>query len=118
MPNVTRRDLIKAAALAPLAPAVIAPPSSNIRIVEVRHSFEDFKYRAPYQFGGRTVADVTLLNVDVRVRTGAGKEAWGFGSMPLGNAWAFPNVPFDASLGAMRALADEMSRGERRRSEG
>jgi L-alanine-DL-glutamate epimerase-like enolase superfamily enzyme len=42
------------------------------------------------------------------VRTGAGKEAWGFGSMPLGNAWAFPNAPFDASLGAMRALADDL----------
>ena len=102
--------MIKAAALAPLAPAVFAPPSTNIRIVEVRHAFEDFKYRAPYQFGGRTVSDVTLLNVDVRVRTGGGKEAWGFGSMPLGNAWAFPNAPFDVSLGAMRALADEMRR--------
>jgi len=110
VPNFTRRDVIKAAALAPLAPAVFAPPSTNIRIVEVRHAFEDFKYRAPYQFGGRTVSDVTLLNVDVRVRTGGGKEAWGFGSMPLGNAWAFPSAPFDVSLGAMRALADEMRR--------
>ena len=61
-------------------------------------------------FGGRSVSDVTLLNVDVRVRTEGGKEAWGFGSMPLGNAWAFPNVPFDVSLGAMRALADDLRR--------
>jgi len=80
----------------------------DIRIVEVTHAFEDFKYRAPYQFGGRTVDNVTLLNVRCRVRTGAGKEAWGFGSMPLGNAWAFPNAPFDVSLGAMRALADDL----------
>ena len=87
-----------------------AARSTDIRILEVRHAFQDFTYRAPYQFGGRSVSDVTLLNVDVRVRTEAGKEAWGFGSMPLGNAWAFPNVPFDASLGAMRALADEMRR--------
>jgi L-alanine-DL-glutamate epimerase-like enolase superfamily enzyme len=108
--KLTRRDLIKAAGIAPLAPAVFAAPSTDIRIVEVRHSFEDFKYRAPYQFGGRTVSDVTLLNVDVRVRTGAGREAWGFGSMPLGNAWAFPSIPFDVSLGAMRALADDMRR--------
>ena len=89
---------------------MFAARSTDIRIVEVRHAFEDFKYRAPYQFGGRTVSDVTLLNVDVRVRTGSGKEAWGFGSMPLGNAWAFPNVPYDVSLGAMRALADDMRR--------
>jgi L-alanine-DL-glutamate epimerase-like enolase superfamily enzyme len=92
------------------APAVIAARANDIRIVEVSHSFEDFKYRAPYQFGGRTVSDVTLLNVDVRVRTGAGKEARGFGSMPLGNAWGFPNAPFDVSLGAMRALADALRR--------
>ena len=81
---------------------------TDIRILEVAHRFEDFKYRAPYQFGGRTVDHVTLLNVRCRVRTGAGREAWGFGSMPLGNAWSFPGVPFDVSLGAMRALADEL----------
>ena len=112
----TRRDLLKSATAVPAAalfgraPALIAQPGTDIRILEVQHRFEDFKYRAPYQFGGRTVSDVTLLNVDVRVRTGAGKEAWGFGSMPLGNAWSFPNVPFDASLGAMRALADDFRR--------
>ena len=81
---------------------------SDIRILEVAHQFEDFEYRAPYQFGGRTVDSVTLLNVRCRVRTAAGREAWGYGSMPLGNAWSFPGVPFDVSLGAMRALADEL----------
>jgi L-alanine-DL-glutamate epimerase-like enolase superfamily enzyme len=30
--------------------------------------------------------------------------------MPLGNAWAFPGVPYDASLGAMTALAGELRR--------
>ena len=113
---LSRRDLLSAAALAPAAallgrgPAVLAARPTDIRILEVRHAFEDFKYRAPYQFGGRTVSDVTLLNVDVRVSTGDGKEAWGFGSMPLGNAWSFPNVPFDVSLGAMRDLAAELRR--------
>jgi L-alanine-DL-glutamate epimerase-like enolase superfamily enzyme len=76
----------------------------------VAHAFEEHRYRAPYQFGGRTVDHVTLLNVDVRLRTGDGKEAWGFGSMPLGNAWAFPAVAHDASLGAMTALAGELRR--------
>ena len=81
---------------------------TDIRIVEVDHQFEDFRYRAPYQFGGRSVDRVTLLNVNCRVRTRAGKEAWGFGSMTLGNAWAFPAASQDAGLGAMRALADEL----------
>src|SRR5689334_2805319 len=72
------------------APAVVRPRPTTIRIVEVTHDFEDFRYRAPYEFGGRSVDRVTLLNVNLRVRTGDGKEAWGFGSMTLGNAWSFP----------------------------
>ena len=51
---------------------------------------------------------MTLLNVDCRVRTGDGKEAWGFGSMTLGNASAFPAAPHEVGLGAMTALAAEL----------
>ena len=117
-PRISRRRLLLAAAPvaafgrspAGQAPAVMTSRPTDIRIVEVTHQFEDFKYRAPYQFGGRTVDDVTLLNVNCRVRTGAGREAWGFGSMPLGNAWAFPAAPYDAGLGAMKALSDDLRR--------
>jgi L-alanine-DL-glutamate epimerase-like enolase superfamily enzyme len=90
------------------APGVIVSRPTDIRIVEVDHQFEEFDYRAPYQFGGRSVDHVTLLNVNCRVRTGDGREAWGFGSMTLGNAWAFPAVAHDAGLGAMTALAGEL----------
>ena len=90
------------------APGTIASRPTDIRILEVDHQFEDFRYRTPYQFGGRSVDRVTLLNVNCRVRTGDGKEAWGFGSMTLGNAWSFPAVPHDPGLGAMKALADEL----------
>ncbi|MCI0717598.1 MAG: hypothetical protein L0338_01185 [Acidobacteria bacterium] len=83
---------------------------SDIRILDVQHDFEDHKYRAPYQFGGRTVDHVTLLNVNVRVANASGKEALGFGSMPLGNAWAFLSqvVTYDQSLEAMKQLAGEI----------
>ncbi len=90
------------------APAGRMSRPTDARIVEVNHQFEEFKYRAPYQFGGRTVDRVTLLNVSCRVRTGAGKEAWGFGSMTLGNAWAFPAASQESGLGAMKALAGEV----------
>jgi L-alanine-DL-glutamate epimerase-like enolase superfamily enzyme len=110
---VDRRTVLRSLSLSAMAPwpqAVRASRPRDIRIVEVAHAFEEHRYRAPYQFGGRTVDRVTLLNVDVRVRTGDGKDAWGFGSMPLGNAWAIPGVPYDASLGAMTALAGELRR--------
>jgi L-alanine-DL-glutamate epimerase-like enolase superfamily enzyme len=90
------------------APAVAASRPNDIRILEVNHAFEDFKYRAPYQFGGRTVDSVKILNVTCRVRTKSGRAAWGFGSMTLGNAWAFPAAPHDVGLDAMTALADRL----------
>jgi hypothetical protein len=90
------------------APALMAARPNDIRILEVDHGFEDFQYRAPYQFGGRSVDRVTLLNVNCRVRTASGRESWGFGSMTLGNAWAFPAATQDAGIGAMRALAGKL----------
>jgi L-alanine-DL-glutamate epimerase-like enolase superfamily enzyme len=88
------------------APAVTVPRATDIRILDVTHDFDFFLYRTPYEFGGRSVDRVTLLNVRCWVRTTDGREAWGFGSMTLGNAWAFPAASQDAGLGAMEALAD------------
>jgi L-alanine-DL-glutamate epimerase-like enolase superfamily enzyme len=90
------------------SPAVIVTRPTDIRLVSVDHQFEEFRYRAPYQFGGRSVDRVTVLNVNCRVQTMGGKDAWGFGSMTLGNAWAFPAVPHDPGLAAMKALADAL----------
>lgn len=119
---MTRRAFLKASLLAPpLAGRAAALPSgrapaaraagsarpSDIRILDVRSSFEDFRYRTPYQFGGRTVDRVTLLNVEVRATRSQGKEVLGFGSMPLGNAWSFLSqvVTYDQSLEAMKRLS-------------
>jgi L-alanine-DL-glutamate epimerase-like enolase superfamily enzyme len=118
--GLSRRAILRGACLAPLlplagcrsatGPAVHAARSTDIRVVEVQHAFEEFRYRAPYQFGGRTVDHVTLLNVHCRVRTGDGRDVWGFGSMTLGNAWAFPEASQDEGLGAMIALAGALER--------
>jgi len=102
--RLSRRTLLRGAFATPF----FISRSTDIRVVEVAHRFEEFRYRAPYQFGGRTVDRVTILDVECRVRTGDGKEAWGFGSMTLGNAWAFPAVPHDTGLSAMTALAAEL----------
>jgi L-alanine-DL-glutamate epimerase-like enolase superfamily enzyme len=80
---------------------------TDIRVEEVSHSYEEFLYRAPYVFGGRSVDRVTLLNVRCTVRTRDGRIGKGFGSMPLGNVWSFPSnvMSYDTTLGAMKALA-------------
>src|SRR3954467_8874848 len=97
-----------AALAAQMSPAVQRSRPTDARIVEVHHTFEEFRYRAPYRFGGRSVDRVTLLNVTCRLRTEGGRGAWGFGSMTLGNAWAFPAASQDAGLGAMKALAQAL----------
>jgi L-alanine-DL-glutamate epimerase-like enolase superfamily enzyme len=52
-----------------------------------------------------------MLHDEVAVRTRDGRRATGTSSMPLGNVWAYPSrqLPFDQTLGAMRALADRLA---------
>ena len=116
--ELSRRALLRRLCVAPAlsmagCAAVRFVRATDIRIVDVDHAYRRYTYRAPYQFGGRSVDRVTILNVNCRVRTGEGREAWGFGSMTLGNAWAFPAASQDAGLGAMKALAAEMRRMHR-----
>jgi L-alanine-DL-glutamate epimerase-like enolase superfamily enzyme len=82
---------------------------SNIRIREVRVSFEEFAYRAPMKFRATVVDRVTILNVTVDGEVG-GRITQGFGSMPLGNVWSFPSarLTFDQTLAAMKQIAAQL----------
>ena len=104
--SLSRRGFLSALAV----PAIAAPKQTSIRIEEVSFSFEDIRYRSPYKFGGVAVDRATLLNVQCTVRTRNGKTAKGFGSMPLGNVWAFPSrtLPYDGTLAAMKELAGRL----------
>ena len=74
------------------------PKPTDIRLVSVEAQTNRIAYRTPIKFGGTALDRVTLLNVTCRVRTRTGKSAEGFGSMPLGNVWAFPSrlLSYDA----------------------
>ncbi|MCH7688097.1 MAG: hypothetical protein IH899_15690 [Planctomycetes bacterium] len=65
--------------------------STDVRIVEASCSFEAVPFRAPLKFGGRIVESSFLTNVELTVETRAGQHASGFGSMPVGNVWAWPS---------------------------
>jgi L-alanine-DL-glutamate epimerase-like enolase superfamily enzyme len=116
--KITRRGFVGGFLATPVveaslrSAALAAPSTTDVRIAEVRHGYEDHVYRAPYKFGGRVVDRVTLLNVRCRVETRTGKSAWGFGSMTLGNMWAFPSatMTYDQTLGAMKDLAGRLAR--------
>lgn len=84
---------------------------TDIRLCSVKTSKEKIDYRTPIKFGGRVVLDVVLMNVEVEVETIDGRRGVGFGSMPVGNVWAWPSsiVSASQSLEAMIVLAEQIA---------
>jgi len=82
--------------------------TTDIRIVAVRTSYDNNRYRTPIKFGGIPLDKATVLNVECDVVTGDGRVATGFGSMPLANTWAFPSktLVYEQTHGAMIGLAE------------
>lgn len=96
------------------APAIVKasmPTSNDIRIEDVHIEYRHYAYRVPIKFGGIVGSEATILNVTCHVRSKDGRTAQGFGSMPLANIWSFPSrvVPYDATLAAMKTLAERIS---------
>lgn len=111
--NLSRRQVIRSfAGLALGAPAILSAPPTDVQILEIEPSYEDYRYRAPMKFGGSVVDRVTLLNVRCTVKGRTGKTAQGFGSMPMGNVWSFPSkkLSYDQTLAAMKELSTRITR--------
>ena len=66
--------------------------STDITVREVQVRFEPVPYRAPLKFGGRVVSSGWLVNAEVVVESRLGQLAAGYGSMPVGNVWAWPSA--------------------------
>jgi len=80
-------------------------------IVEVTTATESFHYRTPIKFGGVVLDRVTLLNVHLTLEAN-GRRVTGFGSMPMGNVWAWPtrSLTYETTLNAMLEIAAETAR--------
>src|SRR5262245_19243794 len=85
--------------------------STDIRITGVKTETERIAYRSPIKFGGRVVTDAVLVNVKISVETKSGRRGSGFGSMPMGNVWAWPSnvVSTAQSLQAMLDFVEEFA---------
>lgn len=112
MTKLNRRSFLRAFAAAPVLIGCSRKPGKGVRVDEINFSYKDYNYRTPIKFGGNVLDRVTLLNVDCVVSDGAGKTAKGFGSMPMGNVWAFPSkkLSYDQTLDAMKALARRINK--------
>ena len=84
--------------------------STDIRIREITTDTEEWLYRSPIKFGGVALDRATILNVHCIVETRSGKIAEGFGSMPLGNVWAYPSktMKYDDTRAAMKAVFERV----------
>lgn len=84
--------------------------STDIRVMDVTVSFEPVSFRAPLKFGGRVVDHTYLINARVEVETRDNHRAVGYGSMPVGNVWAWPSSEVDPADGenAMCLYAEKM----------
>lgn len=84
--------------------------NTDITITSVEIELMPYRFRTPLKFGGVVLDQVTDLNATVRVKNRDGKEAVGFGSMPLSNLWAFPSkvLTFDETRQLMMDLAKEI----------
>ncbi len=82
---------------------------ADITIRDVSIAYESHRFRTPIKFGGVVLDRVTILNVWMDVEDAAGKTAKGFGSMPLGNVWAWPTrtLTYDQTLYAMQQFAGD-----------
>ncbi len=67
------------------------PLPTDIRVRDVDVATSEVPYRTPLKFGGVPTTHATLCDVRIRVETRTGQSAWGTGSMPMGNVWAFPS---------------------------
>ncbi|GAB5440490.1 MAG: mandelate racemase/muconate lactonizing enzyme family protein [Fuerstiella sp.] len=83
--------------------------ATDIRVLEVLVTFEAVSFRAPLKFGGRVVDHTYLINARANVETRNGQKASGYGSMPVGNVWAWPSAQIDPadSEKAMMAYAEK-----------
>ncbi|MDO4582770.1 MAG: mandelate racemase/muconate lactonizing enzyme family protein [Planctomycetia bacterium] len=77
--------------------------NTDIAIKNIASGIENYTYRAPMKFGGRVVDSVTILNVCAEVESRDGKRGVGYGSMTMGNAWAWISSAMtnDQTLSAM-----------------
>lgn len=85
---------------------------TTLRIESVAWRTEEYRYRSPIKFGGVAVDRATLLHASITMTGANGARATGFGSMPLGNVWAFPSktLGYQQTLGALEWLGNRVGK--------
>lgn len=81
------------------------PKPTDIVLCEVSSKTDSISLRTPLKFGGRVMTDLVVLNVTAEVETCDRRRGRGFGSMPMGNVWAWPSLQISPG-GTLAAIVD------------
>jgi len=65
---------------------------NNVSILSAGLHFIEVKTRVPYKFGQQVLEEITCARAKVRVRSGSGREAEGWGETPLSVGWVWPST--------------------------
>jgi L-alanine-DL-glutamate epimerase-like enolase superfamily enzyme len=85
---------------------------SDIRIQSVTHRYEEHTFRTPLKFARTVVNRLTVLTVECKVRSVSGKEATGFGVLPLNYTFTYPSKALTPAvrLDAIKELVRQISK--------
>ncbi|MFV0442645.1 MAG: enolase C-terminal domain-like protein [Planctomycetaceae bacterium] len=88
------------------------PKPTDVKVLSAELTIQSFPFRSPLKFGGRIMDSTRIMNVQVTVENRGGKHATGFGSMPVGNVWAWPTdaVSSTDTLASMEDFAERVVR--------
>lgn len=86
------------------------PKATDFQIRSAVQETEQFHYRTPIKFGGRVVTEAEVINVRLEIELQDGRRGTGTGSMPMGNAWAWPSrlLSGEQTVQAMRRFAERL----------
>jgi L-alanine-DL-glutamate epimerase-like enolase superfamily enzyme len=85
---------------------------SDIRIESVTYRYEEHRFRTPLRFARAVVDRLTMLTAECKVRAASGREATGFGVLPLNYTFTYPsrNLTPAARLDAIKELVVQISK--------
>ena len=112
-PTITSSDLLGGPAFRFRRPAAARevknqmPKPTDIAIREVTCGAEPIDFRTPIKFGGRVMTGFVVVNVTLVAETRDGRRGQGFGSMPMGNIWAWPSPTISPLPTNLRSVPGE-----------
>ncbi len=87
--------------------------ATDIRVIEANTEHRSFRFRTPLELSTGKITEISQVRAAVRVADRGGRSAAGYGTIFLGDLWAWPSgrVHSPQRVAAMQALCDLLATG-------